>query len=404
MANSEPIVICEDVWKLFGSRPGPLEETIELLRNSDMTKDEILQKFGVVVGVRAADFSVSPGEVFVIMGLSGSGKSTLLRCFNRLVDPTWGRLMVEGRDVSHMNKKELRRMCQETISMVFQHFALIPSRNVLDNVALGLEVRGLSKEKRYKKSQEAIDMVGLGGWETHLPSELSGGMQQRVGLARALAVDPDILLMDEPFSALDPLIRKQMQDEFLSLVKIVNKTILFITHDLDEAIKIGDRIAVMKDGRIAQIGTPEEIIMQPADDYVAEFVGAISRTKRETSRNLMIEGEDWRCSPGDNPEELLVKMREEFYESLLCIDDDDRLLGVLERENLRVAMEESDRPFTIPEILTDNYHAVDPNAGMEELLMLSSSTKTPLVVLDRKQRVDGIIPRAPLLRELADMV
>ena len=404
MSSSEPFIVCEDIWKLFGHVDGRLPDTIERLRTSEMTKEEVLAKFGLVVGVREAGFSVNAGEVFVIMGLSGSGKSTLLRCFNRLIDPTWGRLIVDGQDIGLMNKKELRQICQETISMVFQHFALIPSRNVLDNVALGLEIKGMTKPERKKKSREALDLVGLGGWEERLPSELSGGMQQRVGLARALAVDPKILLMDEPFSALDPLIRKQMQDEFLNLVKIVNKTILFITHDLDEAIKIGDRIAVMKDGRIAQIGTPEEIIMQPADDYVAEFVGAISRTKRETARNLMIEGDNWRCTPDDNLEELLEKMRQELYESLLCIDADDHLLGVVERETLRCALEESDQPMTMSDVLTDHYMVVDGNAGMEELLRLSSRTKTPLVVLDRKQRVDGIIPRAPLLRELADMV
>ena len=404
MLESEPIIVCEDVWKLFGDHSRSKQKLVEDLRSSSLTKEETLNKYGVVVGVREATFEVRPGEVFVIMGLSGSGKSTLLRCFNRLVDASHGRIMVEGRNVAEMTKKELRRMCQEQMSMVFQHFALIPSRTVLDNVALGLEVRDMPKPERRQKSMEAIELVGLGGWEDKKPNELSGGMQQRVGLARALAVDPDILLMDEPFSALDPLIRKQMQDEFLKLVKIVKKTILFITHDLDEAIKIGDRIAVMKDGRIEQIGTPEEIIMQPADEYVAEFVGAISRTKRETARNLMIDGDNYRCAPDDDPEALLTKMREEQYEALLCIDEDDQLLGAIEREKLREAMEESGQPVVLAELLSQEYLVVHPDAGMEELLKLSSRTRTPLVVLDRKKRVDGLIPRAPLLRELADMV
>lgn len=404
MPDSEPIIVCEDVWKFFGAHHGSTNKLVDELRSSDLTKEEASNKYGIVVGVREASFQVWPGEVFVIMGLSGSGKSTLLRCFNRLINSNFGRILVEGQDVAHMTRKELRRMCQEQMSMVFQHFALIPSRTVLENVALGLEVRGLSKQEQRQKAMEAIELVGLGGWEDKKPNELSGGMQQRVGLARALAVDPDILLMDEPFSALDPLIRKQMQDEFLKLVKIVKKTILFITHDLDEAIKIGDRIAVMKDGRIQQIGTPEEIIMQPADDYVAEFVSAISRTKRETARNVMIDGDNWKCSPDDDATELLTKMREEKYEALLCIDDDDRLLGALDRETLREAVEDSGKPVALTKLLSDTYFVVHPDAGMEELLKLSSKTRTPLVVLDRKNRVDGLIPRAPLLRELADMV
>ena len=404
MNLAEPIIVCEDVWKLFGPVKGNRARLIEELRQNDLSKEEVQARHGLVVGVREAGFEVRPGEVFVIMGLSGSGKSTLLRCFNRLIDASWGRILVEGRDVARMNKKELRRMCQEQMSMVFQHFALIPRRSVLANVTLGLEVRGVSADQRRKKALEAIELVGLSGWENQTPSELSGGMQQRVGLARALAVDPDILLMDEPFSALDPLIRKQMQDEFLKLVKIVNKTILFITHDLDEALKIGDRIAIMKDGRIVQIGTPEEIIMQPADEYVAEFVGAISRTKRETARNLMIDGDPWRCAPEDDPEDLLTRMREEGYESLLCIDSDDRLHGALERETLRAAVEESDHPAVLADLLSDAYLTVHPDTGMEDLLKAAAATKTPLVVLDRKNRVDGIIPRAPLLRELADMV
>ena len=224
MPESEPIIVCEDVWKLFGPHHGSMKKMVEDLRSSTLTKEEASNKYNIVVGVREASFKVWPGEVFVIMGLSGSGKSTLLRCFNRLIDANHGRILVEGQDVARMTRKDLRRMCQEQMSMVFQHFALIPSRTVLENVALGLEVRGWSKQERRKKATEAIELVGLGGWEDKKPNELSGGMQQRVGLARALAVDPDILLMDEPFSALDPLIRKQMQDEFLNLVKIVKKT------------------------------------------------------------------------------------------------------------------------------------------------------------------------------------
>jgi glycine betaine/proline transport system ATP-binding protein len=398
MSEAETVIQCEDVWKLFGHPPGNPKDVIEELRTSSLTKEEVVERYGLVVGVREATFSVRQGEVFVIMGLSGSGKSTLLRCFNRLIDATWGRIEVEGREVGRMSRKELRRMCQETMSMVFQHFALIPKRTVLENVMLGLEVRGIPSDQRREKARQSLELVGLAGWESQRPAELSGGMQQRVGLARALATDPDILLMDEPFSALDPLIRKNMQDEFLKLVKIVKKTILFITHDLDEALKIGDRIAVMKDGRIAQIGAPEEIIMNPADDYVAEFVGAISRTKRETARNVMVEGDDWRCGPGDDPASLLDYMRDGLHPSLLCIDEEDRLLGVVERRKVREALEKQGDNVRLTDLLTDDYLTVDPSAGMEELLSLASSTKTPLVVLDRRGRVDGLIPRDPLLK------
>jgi glycine betaine/proline transport system ATP-binding protein len=290
------------------------------------------------------------------------------------------------------------------MSMVFQHFALIPSRTVLENVAFGLEIRGVLKPDRHKKAREILDLVGLSGWERKYPRELSGGMQQRVGFARALAVDPEILLMDEPFSALDPLIRKQMQDEFLKLVRILNKTIVFITHDLDEAIKLGDRIAVMKDGVIAQIGSPEEIIMQPANDYVAEFVSAISRTKRETARNIMVDGENWYFKLDDEPVALLKRMRDAAHEVLLAVDDDDRLLGVLERERLREAVENGESPNDLADLLSDHAQIVDGNASMDELLNLASRSKIPLVVMDRKDRVDGIIPRNVLLRELSEMI
>jgi len=404
MKHQTPEIICEDVWKLFGHRISDPKRVIGEIKRSGKTKDEILSAYELIVGVREADFSIMSGEVFVIMGLSGSGKSTLLRCFNRLIEPSYGRILVDGRDVGAMNKKDLRQMCQEKMSMVFQHFALIPSRNVLNNVEFGLEIRGVLKQDRQKKAREILDLVGLSGWELKNPRELSGGMKQRVGLARALAVDPEILLMDEPFSALDPLIRKQMQDEFLNLVRILNKTIVFITHDLDEAIKLGDRIAVMKDGVIAQIGSPEDIIMKPANDYVAEFVSAISRTKRETARNIMIDGQDWCFSLEDEPVGILKRMREAAQEVLLAVGDDDRLLGVLERKRLREAVENKTGPIELADLLSDHAQIVDGNAGIDELLNLSSRSKIPLIVMDRKHRMDGIIPRDVLLRELSEMI
>lgn len=404
MMQPGPKIICENVWKLFGHKLNDPERIIEEIKQSGKSKDEILSTYELIVGVSEANFSIMPGEVFVIMGLSGSGKSTLLRCLNRLIEPTFGRILVDNRDVGTMNKKELRQMCQEKMSMVFQHFALVPSRNVLENAGFGLEIRGISKQARLKKAQEAIDLVGLTGWERKYPKELSGGMKQRVGLARALAVDPEILLMDEPFSALDPLIRKQMQDEFINLVRILNKTIVFITHDLDEAIKLGDRIAVMKDGVIDQIGSPEDIIMQPANDYIAEFVSAISRTKRETACNIMVDGADWFFNLEDKPADLLKRMRESSSEVLLAVGDDDKLLGVLERKRLRNALERSQGPIVLGDLLSDRVQIVDGSTGIEELLGLSSRSKIPLIVMNRKHRIDGIIPRDVMLRELSEMI
>ncbi len=284
MSESEAVVELTDVWKVFGNRA---KETIEAAKTNGLSKPEALEKFGTVIGVREASFSVSRGEIFCIMGLSGSGKSTLVRHVNRLIEPSAGTIKVLGQDVGQKSAKELRDMRSRHIGMVFQHMALMPHRSVRDNVAYPLEIRGVEKSRRWAVSEHTLDLVDLNGFENRLPRELSGGMQQRVGIARALASDPEILLMDEPFSALDPLIRLQLQDQFKSLVEDLKKTTLFITHDLDEAIRIGHRIAIMKDGIIVQIGTPEEIVTKPADDYVREFVQGISRLKLVRAHTIM---------------------------------------------------------------------------------------------------------------------
>ncbi len=281
---SEAVVELSDVWKVFGNRAS---ETIEAAKSRGLTKPEALEEFGTVIGVREATFSVARGEIFCIMGLSGSGKSTLVRHVNRLIEPSAGTIKVLGEDVGKMDAKALRAMRAQHIGMVFQHMALMPHRSVKDNVAYPLEIRGVPKSRRWAVSEHTLDLVDLNGYEDRLPRELSGGMQQRVGIARALASDPEILLMDEPFSALDPLIRLQLQDQFKSLVEDLKKTTLFITHDLDEAIRIGHRIAIMKDGVIVQIGTPEEIVTQPADEYVREFVQGISRLKLVRAHTIM---------------------------------------------------------------------------------------------------------------------
>ncbi|MCB1882935.1 MAG: betaine/proline/choline family ABC transporter ATP-binding protein [Geminicoccaceae bacterium] len=269
-----PAVLLENVWKIFGDRAG---EALKAARDEGLPKSEILRDLHCVVGVADAGIRVERGEIFCVMGLSGSGKSTLLRHVNRLLEPTAGRVLVQGRDVTAMNAGQLRDLRARRIGMVFQNFALLPHRNVRDNVALPLEIQDVALNERFDLAEAALEKVGLSGWGDRFPASLSGGMQQRVGLARALAADPPILLMDEPFSALDPLIRRQLQDQFLHLSHAMQKTAVFVTHDLDEAIRIGNRIAIMKDGVIVQTGTPEDIVAHPRDDYVASFVANISR-------------------------------------------------------------------------------------------------------------------------------
>ncbi len=280
----EDVIRCEGIWKIFGDKA---QQAMEAVRKDKLSKREIHDRFDCVVGVQDATFSVGRGEIFCIMGLSGSGKSTLIRHINRLIEPTSGSVIIEGQNVNAMNPRDLRSLRAEKIGMVFQSMALMPHRTVRDNVVFSLEVRGVSEAKRAEVAARAIAAVDLTGWESKYPDELSGGMQQRVGLARAIAADPTILLMDEPFSALDPLIRRQLQGTFMELSAELHKTTVFITHDLDEAIRIGDRIAIMKDGVLVQIGTPEEIVTRPADDYVAEFVAGISKLDLVTAARIM---------------------------------------------------------------------------------------------------------------------
>lgn len=274
--SDDTVIEISNVWKIFGSRP---EVALQAIRDRGLNKAQVLAEYNCVVGVADVSLSVNRGEIFCIMGLSGSGKSTLVRHFNRLLEPTAGKIEIEGTDVMALGPKELQQFRNSKIGMVFQNFALMPHRSVLDNVAMPLEIRQVSKNERMRQAAAILDIVELGAWGSKFAHELSGGMQQRVGLARALAANPDVLLMDEPFSALDPLIRRQLQDEFIRLSKILKKTTIFITHDLDEAVRIGNRIAIMRDGKVVQIGTAEDIVMNPADDYVADFVAGISRLK-----------------------------------------------------------------------------------------------------------------------------
>ena len=294
---SDPVIRLQGVWKIFGMR---VEEAMQAITQEGLTKAQTLEQFGCVVGIANCSFEVPRGEVFCVMGLSGSGKSTMVRHINRLIEPTSGRIEVLGRDVLALGEGELRKLRAAQIGMVFQHVALFPHRTVRDNVAFPLQVQGQSKSRRWDVSQRCLSLVNLDGYEDRFPSELSGGMQQRVGLARALASDPEILLMDEPFSALDPLIRRRLQEQFMSLSAELNKTTVFITHDLDEAIRIGSRIAIMNDGRIVQIGTPEEIVTNPIDDYVRDFVEGISTLKLVFAHTIMKRIGEYRPRPGED--------------------------------------------------------------------------------------------------------
>src|SRR6478736_6146197 len=312
----------KNITKVFGKNPS---KAIDLLQKGK-TKKEILEETGMTIGVNQANFEIKSGEIFVIMGLSGSGKSTLVRMFNRLVEPTSGSLILDGADVVKMNKEELRDMRRKKMSMVFQNFALFPHRTVLDNTEYGLEVQGTPKAEREKKAKEALELVGLKGYENQYPGELSGGMQQRVGLARALANDPDILLMDEAFSALDPLIRKDMQDFLLELQEKMERTIIFITHDLDEALRIGDRIMIMKDGSVVQIGTPEEILTKPENEYVERFVEDVDRSKVFTAENVMIRPETINLEK-DGPRVALQRMKDAGISSIYVTKRNRDLVG-----------------------------------------------------------------------------
>ena len=282
--NSGSSIQIQNVSKIFGNTS---KEALDAIKNNLVTKQEALEKYNSVIGVSDVSFDINPGEIFCVMGLSGSGKSTLVRHINRLLEPTMGKILIDGQDVMALEKQDLQDFRNKKIGMVFQNFALMPHRSVIDNIAMPLEIRGINKNNRYGKANEILNIVELQGWGNKYAHELSGGMQQRVGLARALAADPEILLMDEPFSALDPLIRRQLQKEFIKLSKQLKKTTVFITHDLDEAVKVGHRIAIMRDGMVIQVGTPEEIVMNPEDDYVADFVKGISRLEVVKAKSIM---------------------------------------------------------------------------------------------------------------------
>ncbi len=388
------LVEVKDLHKIFGPNP---KKAIPLIKKG-LTKQEILKKTGCTVAINGASFSIERKETFVVMGLSGSGKSTFIRCLNRLIEPTTGEILIDGKDIMKMDKETLREVRRYKMSMVFQHFGLLPHRNVVNNVEFGLEVGGMTKEERRTKAVDAIKLVGLEGFEQSMPSELSGGMQQRVGLARALANDPEILLMDEAFSALDPLIRTQMQDELLDLQTKMHKTIIFITHDLDEALKIGDRILILgPDGRVRQVGTPEEILAEPADEYVKKFVQNVDRTKVITA-NLIKRRSPTVCISKDGPE-AAMRLMEKFGHSHIFVVDSDRVLqGILSIDDAVKLKKEKVKDLS--SVLNTDIYTTLPETAVSDLMATALETKIPIAVIDENGVFHGIVDRAAIIREV----
>ena len=344
----EVAIQIKNVWKIFGNTS---KESLDAIQNKNISKQEALEKYNSVIGVSDVSFNVKKGEIFCVMGLSGSGKSTLVRHINRLLEPTSGKILINNQDVMQFNKDNLQELRNKKIGMVFQNFALMPHRSVLDNIAMPLEIRGVSKNDRLDAANKILNIVELQGWGNKYAHELSGGMQQRVGLARALAADPEFLLMDEPFSALDPLIRRQLQTEFIKLSKQMKKTTVFITHDLDEAVRVGHRIAIMRDGAVVQIGTPEEIVVNPTDEYVADFVKGISRLKVVQAKTIM-----------------------------KSIKDYENKFGSLDNDN----------------------ELVDENDVLSKLIETSISKDKPIVVTDKKNLKIGVISQSDLLKAVVE--
>lgn len=386
-------IIVNNLVKTFGSRP---KLALERLRKG-WSKKEILEKTGQTVGVNNVSFSVKEGEIFVIIGLSGSGKSTLIRCLNLLNTPDSGEIIVDDENIVNYEKDDLREFRQEKMAMVFQQFGLFTHRTVLENVEYGLEIKKIEKNERRKIALKAIEEVELNGWEDKMPNELSGGMQQRVGLARALANDPDILLMDEPFSALDPLIRRDMQSELLDLQSKLKKTIIFITHDIDEAFKLGDRVAVMREGSIVQIGTPEEILNNPSSEYIEDFVKDIDRTKVVQAKDIM-QRPNAMVSLKDGVRVAIKEMQVNKISSVFVVDRDRKIQGIVTIDDCIKAAKNN--KSSLKDIFKHDYYTTKEDVFIEDLIDKSSKTKYPIVVINDENRVLGIIVRTSILTGL----
>ena len=388
-----PTIEVKNLTKIFGKN---VKQASKLL-DQGKSKETILKETGCTVGVNKASFSVEPGEIFVIMGLSGSGKSTLIRLINRLIEPTEGSILIDGQDLAKMDKKDLRQVRREKLSMVFQQFALFPHRTVLENAEYGLEIQKIAKEERKKRAQEALELVGLGSYIHQKPGQLSGGMQQRVGLARALANDPKVLLMDEAFSALDPLIRKDMQDQLLDLQSTMQKTIVFITHDLDEALRLGDRIAIMKDGAIVQIGTAEEILVNPANSYVERFVEDIDRSKVLTAQNIMKRPEAIFIER-HGPRVALERMRESGISLIFVIDNKRKLIGYVTADD---ALDARNKGISdLKSIIKKDVPTVERETTLNDIFSIIYDSPVPVAVVENEKLV-GIIVRGAVIGALA---
>ena len=380
----------ENITKIFGKEE---KEALRLMQDG-LSKEEILNATGATIGVNQASFEVQEGEIFVIMGLSGSGKSTLVRMLNRLIEPTSGDIYIDDVNISIMNKNELREVRRKKISMVFQNFGLFPHRTILENTEYGLEVQGVDVKLRREKAEKALDNAGLLAYKDQFPDQLSGGMQQRVGLARALANDPDILLMDEAFSALDPLIRRDMQDELLEMQKTMNKTIIFITHDLNESLRLGNRIAIMKDGEVVQIGTGQEILSNPANEYVTRFVEDIDRTKVYTAQHIMEEPTAI-SQEMDTPAVALKMMEDEGMSNILVVDDKKQLVGYVTREEVTRLL--SQDHATISSAIQSDVPEVTSGVLIDNLFDVIHDSETPVAVTDKDGKIEGVIVRSNVI-------
>jgi glycine betaine/proline transport system ATP-binding protein len=382
-----------NLYKLFG----PPSETILAAVLEGAGKNEILQKYGYHLGLQDISLSVTAGSIFVVMGLSGSGKSTLIRCLNRLIEPSAGEISVDGVDILALSQRQLQQFRRHKISMVFQSFGLLPHRTVLQNVAYGLELQGVHRQQRETTARNWLATVGLAGYEKSYPQELSGGMQQRVGLARALAKDPDILLMDEPFSALDPLIRREMQEELIQLQKRLNKTIVFITHDLDEALRLGDRVAILKEGALVQEGTSEDILLRPADDYVRAFVHTVNRGRVLKTEAAMIPCDAFILDQQDLAS-LLEQIRHEADDFVYVVDKKNRLLGLVTQKAAEEAIQQSINSL---ETALIQVSTVTSDTVLENILPYLLNSPWPMAVTDQQGKFLGIVSQDKVLAMLA---
>lgn len=395
MTNSKPKICIEHLIKIYGEKP---HAALKMFRDGK-SKDYILQATLHVLGLADVSLTVNPGELFVVMGLSGSGKSTLVRCINRLINPTSGHIYIDGEDVAHVGEKRMREIRLTKVSMVFQRFGLFPHKTVAENVEYGLLVRGTDKASRRQKALETLELVGLAQWADYLPDSLSGGMQQRVGLARALATDAEILLMDEPFSALDPLIRREMQDELLRLQKELHKTIIFISHDIHEALKIGDRIAVMQDGCIVQVGTPSELIAQPASDYIRAFTKDVNRA--QVLKVGSIARQTITLILGQNsPTEALEQMLHHNLEQMYVVDQGGKLVGMVKQKFLSEAIRQGSEDFT--SVMLQNFPKANASTSLENIFHLYQQGRT-VAMVDDEEKFLGVVEADDVLASISSI-